>query len=208
MFAYELYHRADFEEWRERYHKIFFKHIRLKPHLAEQINSMVESKFKNHYVIAAHVRHPSHSMEQPEGQCPEVDMFKKYVDKQIVEAEKKQPLPVKVFLATDQESIVNYFSSVYKERLITVDVTRTSIDQDVGFQGLSTEEKVKEGYQIQHLMASNKDSRKLQMAEEVILDAWLLASADVFIHITSNIATAVSFINPDVKMIYCRGETE
>ena len=203
--AYELYHQADFKEWRERYHATFFKHIKLKPYLAGRVNSIVASLFRNHYIIAAHVRHPSHSIEQREGQSPEVDQFKEYIDRQIVEAEKKQPLPVKVFLATDQESVVNYFSAVYKERLITVDATRTSVDQDVSFKGLPTEEKNEEGYQIQHLMASDKDSRKLQMAEEVIVDAWLLANADVFIHIVSNIATAVSFINPNVSMIYCKG---
>ena len=42
------------------------------------------------------------------------------------------------------------------------------------------------------------------LAKDVLLDCLLLAKADKFIHVTSNIATAVAYINPDLELIYAR----
>jgi hypothetical protein len=41
------------------------------------------------------------------------------------------------------------------------------------------------------------------MAEDVLVDAYLLSKGSHFIHITSNIATAVAYMNPRIAMHYC-----
>jgi hypothetical protein len=99
--------------------------------------------------------------------------------------------------------VVDYFQQHYGKRLITVSATRTTTDQDENFKKLVTQNQMREGFQIQHIMAADKNKCNISLAEEVITDANLLAKSDVFIHITSNIATAVSFMNPATRMIYC-----
>lgn len=201
--AYKLYKRKNFQQWREMYHKHFSNHIALRDELQEWIDEFTDKYFKGHYIIAAHVRHPSHSIEQPGGRIPTVEVFKEIIDARIEDAKKIQEKPVKVFIASDQDSVIRFFKDAYDDRLISVSATRTTDEHDEVFNNLSEGEKRKEGFQIQHIMASDKSRWSTKMADEVIIDTWLLAYSDVFVHITSNISTAVSFINPKVKMIYC-----
>ena len=201
--AYKLYKRKDFRLWREKYHNYFSRHINLRDDLQRKIKSFIREKFEDHYVISAHIRHPSHSMEQPGGRIPTVDVFKEIIDKQIEKASSVQDKPIKLFIASDQDSVIDYFRGYYPDILVTTHARRSSAEHDRVYQSANDSEKQKEGYQIQHIMASNSQNWSVQMADEVIVDAWLLAASNVFIHITSNVATAVSFINPKVSMIYC-----
>lgn len=203
MHAYKLYKGKDFKKWREWYHSYFSKHIHLNATLEGFIQSFRKKHFEGCHIIAAHVRHPSHSIEQPSGRLPTVALFQKIIDREIAKSKREHALPIKVFIATDQASVIQFFEKVYGVDLIKVDVTRTNLEHDKVFNGLSKSEKKQEGFQIQHIMASDQSSWSLRMAEEVIIDAWLLASANKFIHTTSNISTAVSFINPEIEMIYC-----
>lgn len=201
--AYKLYKRNDFQAWRERYHRYFVEHIKLLPELQEKIDQFIAKNFSGNYIIAAHIRHPSHSMEQMRGSSPTLEMFQAFIDKHLAIAIAEQSKPVKIFIATDQDSVISYFYATYSDRLITTHATRTSSTHDQIYQNSKETEKLQEGFQIQHIIASDKDKWSTKMAEEVITDAWLLAASDKFIHITSNISTAVSYINPKVEMIYC-----
>lgn len=201
--AYKLYRDADFPAWRERYHSVVAKYVKLQPRIADEIDAVAREYLDGHFVIGAHVRHPSHAIEQPGGRVPTVDLFKEHIDQQIRIAEASQPKPVRIFLATDQSSVVEYFRGCYGDRLVWIDATRTTAEQEKYFESLPDEEKMTEGFQIQHIMAADKSKNSIRMAEDVIKDTWLLARCDVFVHITSNIATAVAFLNPRSKMVYC-----
>jgi hypothetical protein len=41
-----------------------------------------------------------------------------------------------------------------------------------------------------------------KLGEQVLIDCLLLARCDVLLHVTSNLATAVGYINPELRMIY------
>jgi hypothetical protein len=83
------------------------------------------------------------------------------------------------------------------------EVRRTTHAEDAKFDKLSAEEKNKEGHQVQHIMASDRDRWSTKMAEEVIRDAYILARCNSLLHVTSNISTAVAYMNPDLEMVYC-----
>lgn len=201
--AYKLYNSKGFQKWRQKYHKYFSKNIALRNDLQHYITEFKKNNFDGYYVISAHIRHPSHGMEQPNGRIPTAEVFKENIEKQIEIISKVQNKPIRLFIASDQDSVINYFTRYFGDILITTFAKRVTEENDKQYENTYSSEKQKEGFQIQHLIASDSSMWSVKMADEVIIDAWLLSYSDVFIHITSNIATAVSFINPKVKMIYC-----
>lgn len=199
--ARELYRSANFSEWRQRYGRFYSKYFRINDSIRVQIDALLLDKFNSNYVIGVHIKHPSHAIEQPNGLMPNVSNFiKKILD--IIE--EKQIISYKIFLATDQDSAVLNFESIFGDRLICrANIARTSIDDDARYNSLEKEDQLREGHQIQNLLASDPSRWSIKMAEDVLIDAHLLASCNVFVHVTSNISTAVSFINPEIEMIYC-----
>lgn len=201
--AYKLYKRSDFQAWRELYHRYFKKHISLKDDLNSEIEDFAKTNFDDYFVVSAHIRHPSHSMEQPSGRLPTVEVFKEHIERELKTARESQKKPLRLFIASDQESVIEYFRIHFPEIIVTTHASRATKMHDAIFEKADAIEKQKEGYQIQHIMASDSSSWSVKMANDVIIDTWLLSRTQVFIHITSNIATAVSYINPNVKMVYC-----
>ena len=201
--AYKLYKRKDFQNWRDLYHQYFSRYIFLRKDLQQSIDTFIEHNFDGYFVISAHIRHPSHSIEQPGGRLPTVEVFKEIIDQQISIVSKSQEKLVRLFIATDQYSVIEYFRQFYNDIMITTHATRATAEHDLAFNRANRSEEQIQGFQIQHIMASDSSKWSVKMADEVIIDTWLLASSELFIHITSNIATAVSFINPNIRMVYC-----
>ncbi|BCK27010.1 nodulation protein NodZ [Vibrio cholerae] len=201
--AYKLYHRSDFYEWRCWYHDIIKQHIHLRPEIANRINSIKSDYFDGYYVIGAHVRHPSHAIEQLSGVQAENEKFVIKIKERIDKLSREGKDNIRVFLATDQDLVVKHFKDEFSDKLIWMEATRTTKEQDDLYNSLSKVEREREGFQLQHIMANDPEKWSTDLAVEVIQDAWLLAACNVFYHTTSNVSTAVSFINPEVEMIYC-----
>jgi glycosyltransferase involved in cell wall biosynthesis len=200
---YKLYHSPGFQRWRHWYHLYLSAYIQLQDHIKNKIDSIYEANLKGYKVISAHIRHPSHGMEQPGGKIPTVDLYCSII-REIQGKECLDNNNSRIFLATDQESVVERVKEEFGDMVIyAADAARTSQDNDNEFNQQSFENKMQEGFQIQHLTAANPENWSTRMAEEVIVDTYLLAKGDFFIHVTSNIATAVSYINPLIKMVYC-----
>ncbi len=109
-----------------------------------------------------------------------------------------------MFLATDQDRVVGLFEEEFGDHLIRFgDVARIDQATDAAFDELGADEQHASGHQVQHLLASNRDLWSTRLAWEVWRDAEAMASSDVLIHAVSNVATAVSYLGPDVDMIYC-----
>lgn len=201
--AYKLYRRPDFQKWRTWYHRYYSKYIVPNPHISDYVEKFKKENMSGRFVIGAHVRHPSHSIEQPGGRIPTVKLYFEIIDNEIKLARNAREKPF-VFLATDQESVVQLFLERYGDMLIyRNDVMRTSLEQDTHYERLDGRHKNQEGFQIQHLTAADPHKWNTRMGEEVIIDTMLLARSSVFVHITSNIATAAAYMNPTMKMVYC-----
>jgi hypothetical protein len=104
-------------------------------------------------------------------------------------------------VATDQERVVNEFREEFGDHVAVFnDVTRIDEETHREYDVLDAEEKVREGHQIQHLKAADQASWNVRLAWEVWRDAHVLASSDVLLHAVSNVATAVSYLGPQVQM--------
>ena len=200
--AYQLYRMPNFAQWRHWYNLYYSRFIKPRPHIQAKVDELYYSKMEGLHCIGVHARHPSHAIEQPDGKMPYLDRFVDLAS--ALQTGRLNGQDWRVFLATDQETVVKHFRKTFGERLITVsDIARTTEAQDEAYQTLTPEQRNKEGFQIQHLVAADASKWSVRMAEEVIVDSLLLARCQSFVHTTSNIATAVSFMNPNLHMVYC-----
>jgi glycosyltransferase involved in cell wall biosynthesis len=204
--AFDLYQAPWFSRFRTQYSSIIRDRVRLVPEYQTQIDDLRE-RLSSKFTIAAHVKHPSHSIEQPGGIMAERHQ---YVT-EVREALKRRGINESsddwgVFVATDQQRVVQLFSDEFGDHVIHMDdVTRISLETDSEFDSLPAEERSKEGHQLQHLMAADSSAWSTRLAWEVWRDAEAMAASDVLIHAVSNVAAAVSYLG-DVDMVYCDPE--
>jgi glycosyltransferase involved in cell wall biosynthesis len=199
--AYRLYRSRDFPAIRTQYHRVFRDHVQVRPHLAVQL-AQATDRFDGRYMIGAHVRHPSHVVEQPGHAMPEIGMYLNRIRSLL----RDRHLPEEgdawgLFLATDQRRVLARFQDEFGDRVVAFpNFRRTTEEEDDRFEALTAAEQAKEGNQLQHLVAADPGSWGTRMAEEVLLDALALAQCSAVLHVVSNVATAVAFMNPAVQM--------
>ncbi len=203
--AYKLYQSPSFRAWRRQYHRVWRDHIALRPGFAAEIEAARAAHLNAPVLIGAHVRHPSHALEQPTAQ---IAYAQHYIDAVRREVAARGVPPEsddwRVFLATDQERVVRQFTEAFGARVFCfADVKRTSFEDDARYESLSEDMKTKEGHQIQHLVAATPERWSSRMAWEIIRDASMLASCHALLHVTSNVSTAVAYMNPDIDLVYC-----
>jgi hypothetical protein len=201
--AYKLYKSPGFQRWRHWYHLYCSTYIKPRPHIRDKVEKYYDQNLKGYTVISAHIRHPSHGIEQPGSRMPTVELFCEKIHSLMAE-KSLTARNTRLFLATDQDTVVDHITREFGGMVVfSPESSRTTQANDKYFNSLSIEEKMREGFQIQHLTAADPNKWSTKMAEEVIVDTYLLAKGDYFIHVTSNIATAVAFINPRIQMHYC-----
>jgi|GEM_PF-1871917 len=202
--AFDLYRAPWFSAFRQQYHQVFREHIRLKPHFQEEIDTF-RSSLDDRFMISVHVKHPSHAIEQPQGKIAQSDEYfaaiRDVLSSRHISAQSDD---WRVFVATDQERVIDSFRQEYGERFLAFsEVTRISPEVDEKFDALSAEEQFRVGHQLQHQLASDPASWSLSNAWEVWRDAEAMAMGSVMLHGVSNVATAASYFNPTVEMIFC-----
>ncbi|WP_200884319.1 glycosyltransferase [Dickeya undicola] len=208
VYAYDLYISGEFQRFRKQYHEVYKRHIHLRDEYQREIEDFCHQKFNEKFMIAAHVKHPSHMIEQP-GMCiAHAELFINAI------FEKVEQLGFSihddnwgVFLATDQDRVVAQFKDVFKDKVCFYDdVRRTKISEDELYDALSDEDKAAEGFQVQHLVAADPDSWSFRMAWEVIRDAITMSHCRTLYHVVSNVSTAVSYINPAIELHFIKSE--
>jgi hypothetical protein len=204
--AYRLYKTRDFSAWRRQYHRIFRQHVQLQPRLLAQVTDFAEQHLSRPLMIAAHVRHPSHTVEQPGAVIAHEDAYIAAIHAAVRARGLAPDSPDwGVFLATDQEKVVQRFAREFGDRLACYsDVRRTTAAEDGAFHALSEDEKKQDGHQLQHLVAANRSHWSVRMAWEVVRDAYAMAQCHVLLHVVSNVSTAVAYMNPDLELIFCQ----
>jgi glycosyltransferase involved in cell wall biosynthesis len=204
--AYKLYQSRDFAAWRRQYHRVLAEHVHLRPELAAELAAFSAAHLQAPFLIAAHVRHPSHALEQPNASMANNQA---YIDRihQKLRARGIDPADGewKLFLATDQDRVVRQFHTEFGEHVVCFDdVRRTRTEEDERYEQLDEAERAKEGHQVQHLVAADRQNWSTRMAWQVIRDTYAMARCHVLLHVVSNISTAVSYINPDIELELCR----
>lgn len=203
--AYRLYRSPDFAAFRQQYHRVFAQHVRLRPEHQAEIDAFTAAHLTAPILIAAHVRHPSHTVEQPTGQIAGTDLYIEQV-RHAVRRRGGDPAGAgwAVFVATDQERVLHRFRAAFGDRAVFFpDVRRTRADEDADFDALTPAEQNRDGHQLQHLVAADRAGWNWRMAWEVVRDAYVMASCHALLHVVSNVSTAVAYINPEIEMIFC-----
>lgn len=203
--AYTLYRSPDFEAVRRQYHRVFVRHVRLRTELQAEIDAFAARVLDVPVRIAAHVRHPSHTVEQPNQRIAHTDAYIMRVQAEL----RRQGIDPAgsdwvVFVATDQQAVLDRFAAAFGARAVFYpDARRTRADEDAAFNALSPVEQNREGHQLQHLVAADRAGWSWRMAWEVVRDAYTMARCQSLLHVVSNVSTAVSYMNPGLEMIFC-----
>lgn len=203
----KLFGSPEFATWRKETHAIYKSYV----HFSDNMKRYIESKKKtlfHRYVkpvskplVGVHYRHPSHSCEEPR------PLLLRNYFVEVDDILAKHPLAT-VFLSTDNEFGVLAFKNKYGSRLVyDKDVQRTPLDNILEWayaRGHGRTDHVgfidNQGYELHHLFVEKGFSSDL--GKEVICDVACLAECDFVIHSVSNIALAVSYINPNAEMIF------
>jgi hypothetical protein len=165
--------------WRRIYNRLFRRYIAVRPALLARAEAIHARNMAGHYRIGVHCRHPKHDSE-----ClHRSPSLARYI------AMTRSLLPSGhswvVFLASDYEPAVAAFRAVFGERLVMQEgVRRASAPNAAQRHHIDPDPAIASG-------------------EQVLIDALLLARCDAVVHVTSNLATAVGYMNPDSRMVYC-----
>ena len=160
--AYKLYQSRSFTAWRRQYHAVFARHVRLRAPLQAAIDAFSAAHFAGRVVIGAHVRHPSHIVEQPGGVIAQAGAYIARIWAELAARGLGPGLNEDgwvVFLATDQDAVVDQFVAEFGSKAVFQQgVRRTRAAEDATYNRLSQAEKGCDGHQLQHLVAADRGS--------------------------------------------------
>lgn len=201
---YKLYHASWFAKFRAQYAAVVRDHIRLVPEYQRQIDALARP-VGGPLRVAVHVKHPAHALEQPDGRIAGYERYVSEVARVLDDRGiKRASTDWEVFVATDQSRVITEFRAEFGDRVVSFeDVDRVDEQTQAEFDTLSDRDKVKDGHQLQHLKAADPSTWSTRLLWEVWRDVHMLAQSDVVLHAVSNVATALSYLGPDVEMRYC-----
>lgn len=192
--------RERFSQWRAVAHGVYRRHVTPIKKLVVRVEDFWKT-IRCQYIIGVHYRHPSHNVEQ--GDVLFSDYFK------AIDAIMQTKEDASVFLATDCEFAVACFKHRYHTVYTLPDVKRLPMDNvlqwgmasrrrnafvdDMGFVNGT-------GYQLHYTQASSNTSGGVKAGQDVLSEAMCLARCDHVVHTISNVALAVSYMNPSVEM--------
>jgi hypothetical protein len=163
------------QDWRRAYNQTFARFVVPRLDLLERAERAL-SKAEG-LRIGIHYRHPGHDHEMPRP-IASVEYFIKRVRRLA-----RGHSAWSVVLATDVKRVAETFREAFADRLIMQPDTVMSAGS----------------FQSHEIVRSGS----VALAEEVLIDAMMLSRCDVLLHVTSNIATAVGYMNPRLRMVYC-----
>jgi hypothetical protein len=175
LHAYRMYKRGS--GWRTAYGRAFAKHVRVREELRRFVDHLWQGVGGDRRCVGVHFRHSGHSHECPR-EIPQIDAVIDRTRRQL-----RGEGSAAVVLATDVREAVDGFRDAFGERLLVQpDVARAPAAMTQYDWGLPP---------------------CTALGEQALIDALLLARCDVLLHTTSNLATAVGYMNPRLRMIYC-----
>ncbi len=175
LHAYRMYKRGS--GWRNAYGRAFAEHVHVREQLRRRARELSQERAAARRWVGVHYRHAGHDHECPRPQ-PSSDAFIERA-RSLLEGEGLAC----VVLATDVHEVVEDFRAAFGERLLVQpDVVRAHAADHHHDRGVPP---------------------SVALGEQALIDALLLARCDVMLHTVSNLATAVGYMNPRLRMVYC-----
>lgn len=184
----------NFSVWRRAVNLTYNQYIKVNKNILKIVDDTIKS---DEDIIGVHYRHPSHHCEQ--GKVYFKDYFEK-IDNILI-----QFPDAKIFLASDNDLGIIVFKDRYKEKIIyNQDVKRTSVDNILEWSFASLDAKSdKLGFINNVGYQSHYDAEQsIKMGKDVLIDALCLSKCRWLVHAVSNITFAVSYINPNIELLY------
>jgi hypothetical protein len=175
LHAYRMYKRGS--GWRTAYGRAFAAHVHVREELRRRVDELWGEVGGSSRSVGVHFRHSGHSHECPR-EIPSIDVVIDRTRRQL-----RGDSSAVVVLATDVREAVDSFRDAFGDRLLVQpDVARAPAADTQYDWGLPP---------------------CVALGEQALIDALLLARCEVLLHTTSNLATAVGYMNPRLRMIYC-----
>ena len=193
-----------FAPWRRCVSGVVKKYIKIKADIITEVDEYWNATplGSGGPVIGIHYRHPSHFVES--GKI----LLKDYA--QAIDAILKEHPDANIFLSTDNELGLMYFSYKYGYRVnILPDISRVDVDNilewahakgDAGAKSDAMDFVDGRGFQL-HYTHCEKGSGGSKIGRDIIKEVLCLAKCTWLVHTISNIALATSYFNPDLRMI-------
>jgi hypothetical protein len=175
LHAYRMYKRGS--RWRVEYGRAFAEHVHVHVDLRRHVNDLRQDNGVGARSIGVHYRHPDHGHECPRP-IPPIDLFIARTRSLL-----RGDTLASVVLATDVHEAVDSFRAAFGDRLLV----------QPGVGRVHAREQ-------QH---SQVMPPSIALGQQALIDALLLARCDVLLHTVSNLATAVGYMNPQLRMVYC-----
>lgn len=189
-----------FNRWRHDIHSFYSQYIKYNSEILDKVNNFWNTNINNSYkTIGVHYRHPSHFIES--GKV----YLEQYFDK--IDIILKENPNTQIFLATDSNFGLYAFKEKYGNKIKYInDVERLSMTEflhwcfsladgkadDVGFINGT-------GYELHHKRVKEPDNRKLTI--DLLTEVLCLSKCDYLVHTTSNVALAISYMNPNLELV-------
>jgi hypothetical protein len=163
------------ETWRMDLNKLWTEHIHIKKSLLEQFSLFKEfiESLEKKIIICMLVRHPALRFEQPNGKMPEFQQYDEVIRKISPSLENTL-----IICMTDLQEAYEYFSEKYGDCILFPPTDRSSSESGEPHTS-------KQGHE--------------NSAAHALCVALNLSIGHHFIHHTSNISTAVLYINPCIQ---------
>jgi hypothetical protein len=175
LHAYRMYKRGD--GWRVAYGRAFDEHVRVREGIRRRVLEVWKDGGDPRRAIGVHYRHPGHDHECPRA-SPPLEVFIDRTRKLLA-----RDGSTAVVLATDVHEALEAFRAEFGERLVVQPcVVRAGMEENQDDYGAIP---------------------SVELGEQALIDVLLLARCDALLHVVSNIATAVGYINPRLRMVYC-----
>ena len=198
------YSSAIFPEWRKAMNECFCDSVDVPVEALKEIQDIQSAAKSFDLAIAVHIRHPSHAVEQKNSTMAEPSDYYRVLC-QLDSYVTSLGGSMCVVLATDQQLVVDQLVDILPSRvLFRKEVERVGIDHSALEDDVKGLERLKEGRQIQHLMAANQSKWSERNAYDVLVDALSMCIGDCLFHVNSNIATVASVVSPTLKMYHIR----
>jgi len=183
-----------FQEWRKAIHQVYSKHIQFEKSIIDRSHSYMSQELS---YIGIHYRHPSHFIES--GKV----FLKQYFD--IVDDLLLHNPELKLFVASDTDFGIMAFQQRYPNKTVHIpDVQRLSLDNFLEWAFALGEHKAdsvgfinNKGYELHH--QKDKNTNNYRMTHDLLTEVFCLSKCSHLIHSVSNVALALSYINPQTK---------
>ncbi|MGU9957105.1 MAG: hypothetical protein ACNYPI_05565 [Arenicellales bacterium WSBS_2016_MAG_OTU3] len=175
--------------------KVIQKHLRLKPAVIKIIDEFVKTHFPE-VTIGLHLRGVGHNVELPlanKDRNSNSVNYERYF--QPINAALLKYPDAKILACSDSQEVIDHIIEVYGERTITYESTRSAFG---------------EMHNPNHSQQQNKGLTfsPYKLGLDVVVEAYLLARTNYFIHGNSNVANFVLSVNDRLDSFYVYADAE